>query len=155
VDFNIFDQVAVDFFHDVYQGIAKQILREMLIYFIKKMNFFQLMYKRISIFDFEADSSCKPAGMTLENLTNSKMIRQSGAGVSCLIRYICLLIGDLFVFVCWELYYSKLFTLCNILSKRYFSHGWSAYYVKTAKRDIHGSDKIAPDSEVSFSNTLR
>jgi len=124
--FDIFNWVAVDLFHDLYQGVGKYVLRDILVNLIKTKSYFNIttFNDRLQEFDFGPDSSSKPVAMTIEKLTRTRMIKQEGSGVACLIQYLGLIIGE-FVPIddpFWILY-SKLYAVHQILSRKSFSSG--------------------------------
>lgn len=94
--FNVFDQIGIDIFHDIFEGCGKYVMGFLLKVFILDEQYFSLdnFNSRLQQFDFGPDNSAKPVAMSIDGI-RKKIVRQSASGLANLIRYFGLLIGDL------------------------------------------------------------
>lgn len=119
-NFSLFDQVGVDFMHDMLEGVAKYVMCFLLTYYIKKLRLFtiDILNQRILSFDYGLDQGSKPCALKYENLKNNKL-RLTASEVLTLVRYFGLLVGDLIPInePIWEMYIILRRVLDVLLSK--------------------------------------
>lgn len=122
-NFSLFDQVGVDWMHDILEGVSKYIMTLIIIYYIRNAKYFSLslLNERIQSFFFGPDERNKPCALSWENI-NQGNIRLSASEMLSFIRYFGLIIGE---FVpkedpFWKLY-TKLREVIDMLSSTAFA----------------------------------
>ena len=108
-DFHITRNIAVDFMHDVLEGVCAYDLRSILYSFVFEKKYFTLEYVNgcIQSFDYGPnDNSNKPPVLKLHAFKNKLNLKCSVSEMLCLVRYFGLLFGDKVPFddECWQLY---------------------------------------------------
>lgn len=124
-NFSLFDQIGVDWMHDILEGVAKYIMCLIIKKFTRDLNIFtlEMLNQRIQAFSYGPDNRNKPCVLSYEHV-NQGNIRLSSSEMLTLIRYFALLVGE---FVpeeneFWKLYI-KLKIVIDILSSTAFAKG--------------------------------
>lgn len=82
--------------HDIWEGVAKYILRSIIYEFIFVKRYFDLaeLNHRIQSFNYGSFESNKPPIITLNTVKNKLVLKCSASEMMCLVRYFGIIIGD-------------------------------------------------------------
>ncbi|XP_022821285.1 uncharacterized protein LOC111352853 isoform X1 [Spodoptera litura] len=124
-NFSLFDQIAVDWMHDVLEGVAKYIMCLVIKKLTREYDTFSvdLLNQRLESFSYGPDNRNKPCSLSSEHINNGN-IKLSSSEMLTFIRYLSLLVGE---FVpegneFWKLYI-QLRIIIDIMSSTAFAKG--------------------------------
>lgn len=136
--YRVYKNKSGDHMHDLREGICRYELGLTLNYFIIEKNFFTLdrLNERIKCFYYGKYESNTPPMIKIESIKNGYVI-MSAAEMSCLYRYLGLIIGDLVPEndPVWELYL-MLKEIISVVNLKIISHS-TPKYLKLLIKDHH------------------
>lgn len=94
--FNVTENYFVDIMHDLFEGVCKYVMGNILYHliFVEKIFTVEAFNSKIQNFDFKFESKNKPPVLSSEDIRNKK-IKMSASEMICFCRYICIICGDL------------------------------------------------------------